>query len=143
MIGGMIWPLVDAATSIAPALTAGMPMRRMTGIVNVPVVTTLAMDEPEIIPVMPEARIAALAGAAAETPHQGERERQEVPPGPSLVEQGAEQDEQEHEADGDADRDAEDRFPRQPLVADQSVQAEPLVRDDVRHRLAEDRVHEK
>ena len=49
MIGGMIWPLVDAATSIAPALTAGMPIRRMTGIVNVPVVTTLAMEEPEII----------------------------------------------------------------------------------------------
>ena len=75
MIGGMIWPLVEAATSIAPALTAGMPMRRMTGMVNVPVVTTLAIDDPEIIPVMPEARIDGLGRTAAEAPDQGERER--------------------------------------------------------------------
>ena len=62
MIGGMSWPLVDAATSMAPAFTAGIPIRRMTGMVKVPVVTTLAIDEPEIMPVMPDARIAALAG---------------------------------------------------------------------------------
>ena len=62
MIGGMSWPLVEAATSMAPAFTAGMPIRRMTGIVKVPVVTTLAIEEPEIMPVMPDARIAALAG---------------------------------------------------------------------------------
>ena len=47
---------------MAPAFTAGMPIRRMTGIVKVPVVTTLAIEEPEIMPVMPDARIAALAG---------------------------------------------------------------------------------
>ena len=68
MIGGMSWPLVDAATSIAPALTAGMPILRITGIVNVPVVTTLAIDEPEIAPVIPEARIAALAGPPRNRP---------------------------------------------------------------------------
>ena len=62
MIGGMSWPLVEAATSIAPALIAGMPIFRITGIVKVPVVTTLAIDDPEIAPVMPDARIAALAG---------------------------------------------------------------------------------
>ena len=62
MIGGMIWPLVEAATSIAPALVPGKPVFFITGMVKVPVVTTLAMEEPEIEPVMPEARIAALAG---------------------------------------------------------------------------------
>ena len=62
MIGGMIWPFVDAATSIAPALVPGIPMLRMTGMVKVPVVTTLAIDEPDIMPVMPDARMAALAG---------------------------------------------------------------------------------
>ncbi len=62
MIGGIIWPLVDAATSMAPALIAGSPVRIITGMVKVPVVTTLAIDEPDIMPVIPEARIAALAG---------------------------------------------------------------------------------
>ena len=47
---------------MAPALMAGMPILRMTGIVKVPVVTTLAMDEPEIVPVMAEARMEAFAG---------------------------------------------------------------------------------
>ncbi len=58
----MIWPLTEAATSMAPALTAGMPILFITGMVNVPVVTTLAMEDPEIRPVMPDARIDALAG---------------------------------------------------------------------------------
>ena len=84
MIGGMIWPLVDAATSIAPALTAGMPMRRMTGMVNVPVVTTLAMDEPEIIPVMPEARIAALAGPPLKRPTRANESDRKYCPAPAL-----------------------------------------------------------
>ena len=44
MIGGMIWPLVEAATSIAPALIAGRPVRFITGMVKVPVVTTLAIE---------------------------------------------------------------------------------------------------
>ena len=34
----------------------------MIGIVKVPVVTVFAIDEPEIIPVIPDPRIAALAG---------------------------------------------------------------------------------
>ena len=62
IIGGISCPLVEAATSMAPALMAGMPILRMTGIVKVPVVTTLAMDEPEIVPVMAEARMEAFAG---------------------------------------------------------------------------------
>ena len=62
IIGGIIWPFTDAATSIAPALTAGNPVFFMIGIVNVPVVTTLAIEDPEIIPVNPEAIIEALAG---------------------------------------------------------------------------------
>ena len=60
--GGMICPLTDDATSTAPAFSALKPTRRIMGIVNVPVVTTLAMDEPEIRPVMPEATTAAFAG---------------------------------------------------------------------------------
>ena len=52
-------------------------------------------------------------------------------PAPALSSRGAEQHEQEHEADRDADGDAEDRFTGQPLVADQPVQAQPLVGHDI------------
>ncbi len=62
MTGGVIWPFTDDATSTAPAFSRLKPTRRISGIVKVPVVTTLAMDEPEISPVMAEATTAALAG---------------------------------------------------------------------------------
>ena len=84
MIGGMSWPLVEAATSMAPAFTAGMPMRRMTGMVKVPVVTTLAIDEPEIIPVMPDARIAALAGPPLKRPTIAKERARKYCPAPAL-----------------------------------------------------------
>ena len=95
MMGGMICPLVDAATSMAPALTAGMPMRRMTGMVNVPVVTTLAMDEPEIIPVMPEARIAALAGPPLKRPTRANDRPRKYCPAPALSSRAPNRNEQE------------------------------------------------
>ena len=62
MTGGMIWPLTEDATSTAPAFSREKPTRRIIGIVKVPVVTTLAIDEPEIRPVIAEATTAALAG---------------------------------------------------------------------------------
>ena len=62
MMGGVSWPLVDDATSTAPAFSAGKPTLRISGMVKVPVVTTLAMAEPETSPVMPEDTTAALAG---------------------------------------------------------------------------------
>ena len=68
MIGGVSWPLVDDATSTAPAFSGGKPTRFMSGIVNVPVVTTLAIDEPEMRPVMPEDTTAALAGPPRRCP---------------------------------------------------------------------------
>ena len=66
--GGMIWPLTEEATSTAPAFSAEKPVRFIIGMVKVPVVTTLAMDEPEIRPVMPEATTAALAGPPRKWP---------------------------------------------------------------------------
>ena len=51
MIGGMSCPLVDAATSMAPALWAGRPIFFINGMVKAPVVTVLAIDEPETVPV--------------------------------------------------------------------------------------------
>ena len=135
MIGGMIWPFVDAATSMAPALVAGRPVRIITGMVKVPVVTTLAIEEPEMAPVMPDARMAALAGPAAESSDHGEGEVEEILAGARLFEQGAEEDEQENEAHRDVDRDAEDGLAGQPVVADQARQRKAAVRDDVGHRL--------
>ncbi len=60
--GGMIWPLTEEATSTAPAFSLEKPTRFIMGMVKVPVVTTLAMDEPEMTPVSAEATTAALAG---------------------------------------------------------------------------------
>ena len=47
---------------MAPAFSLEKPVFFIIGIVNVPVVTVFAMDEPEIKPVIPDPSIAALAG---------------------------------------------------------------------------------
>ena len=47
MTGGVSCPLVEDATSTAPAFSALNPVRFISGIVNVPVVTTFAIEEPE------------------------------------------------------------------------------------------------
>ena len=60
--GGVSWPLVEEATSTAPAFSAGKPVRFISGMVKAPVVTTLAREEPEIRPVMAEETTDALAG---------------------------------------------------------------------------------
>ena len=62
MTGGVSTPLTDEATSTAPAFVGEKPTFFISGIVKVPVVTTLAMDDPEISPVVAEAMTAALAG---------------------------------------------------------------------------------
>ena len=69
MIGGVNCPFVEAATSTAPAFVPGKPTRFINGMVNVPVVTTLAIDEPEIIPLKPDATTAALAGPPRKCPN--------------------------------------------------------------------------
>ena len=84
MIGGINWPLVEAATSMAPALTADMPILRITGRLKTPVVTTLAMEEPEIAPVMPDARIAALAGPPRYLPTSAKDKSRKYLPAPAL-----------------------------------------------------------
>src|SRR3546814_19643934 len=60
--GGMIWPFTEEATSTAPAFSAFRPTRFIIGIVKVPVVTTLAIEEPEMRPVEAKAATAALDG---------------------------------------------------------------------------------
>ena len=68
MTGGITCPLTDAATSMAAAFSAGYPTRLIRGIVSGPVVTTLVMDEPEIMPVAADATTAALAGPPRKCP---------------------------------------------------------------------------
>ena len=47
MTGGVSCPLVLEATSTAPAFSAEKPVRFISGMVKVPVVTTFAIEEPE------------------------------------------------------------------------------------------------
>ena len=62
MIGGMICPPVEATDSTEPASSGLYPVFFIRGIVNTPVLDTLATAEPEIIPIRPEDITAALAG---------------------------------------------------------------------------------
>ena len=68
MIGGVNIPPVEATASTAPATCGLKPIRFIKGIVNVPVVTTFAAGEPEIIPIRAEERIAVFAGPPRKRP---------------------------------------------------------------------------
>jgi len=75
MIGGVSWPLVEEATSTAPAFSEENPTRFISGMVKVPVVTTLAIEEPEIRPVIAEDTTAALAGPPRKCPSKAKATR--------------------------------------------------------------------
>ena len=79
-----------------------------------PVVTTLATEEPEIMPVMPGRHHGGLGRPAAELAEQREGDLDEVVAGAGLLEQRAEQHEQEDEVGRDAERDAEHAFRGEP-----------------------------
>ena len=54
MIGGMIWPPVDATLSIAAACSGRNPVFFMVGMVALPVSTTFATAAPVTVPTNPE-----------------------------------------------------------------------------------------
>ena len=68
MIGGIIWPPVEAAASTPAANLGGKPTRFINGIVITPVVTVLATAEPEIEPIRPEPTTATMPGPPVKRP---------------------------------------------------------------------------
>ena len=62
MMGGMIWPALDAVASTPPAKAGENPRCLIIGIVMTPVATTLVTAPPDMVPNRPEARMAAWAG---------------------------------------------------------------------------------
>ena len=66
MIGGINCPPVEATASTAPATAGRYPPRRMSGILIVPVVRTLATAVPDIIPIKLLPTTAAFAGPPLE-----------------------------------------------------------------------------
>src|SRR5699024_10344484 len=66
--GGKSCPLDDAATSTPPAICGLKPVLFISGIVNVPVVTALATELPEIDPIIPDETTAAFAGPPLNEP---------------------------------------------------------------------------
>ena len=60
--GGMICPPIDDVASTPPANAGRKPKRFIKGIVNWPVVTTLATPEPLIVPISAEETTATFAG---------------------------------------------------------------------------------
>ena len=84
-----------------------------------------------------------LGRAAAIFADHREGEVQEITPGPGAVQKSAEQHEQEHEADRDINGNAEDRLAGKPVIADQPLQRDALMRDHIRHLLAEDGIDQE
>ena len=68
IIGGIIWPPVDATASMAPATLREYPPSRMRGIVITPVDATLDTALPEIEPKRPDATTAIFADPPRECP---------------------------------------------------------------------------
>ena len=68
MIGGVICPPDEAQASTAAANLARYPRFFINGMVNEPVVTTLATAEPDTVPMKPEATADALAGPPTRWP---------------------------------------------------------------------------
>ncbi len=109
--GGISWPLTDAAHSIAPAFTAGMPTRfinerdreRADG-------DHVGGRGTRDHAVEHAADDRGLGRPAAEIAQRAVRQRDEVATGAGAVEQGAEQHEQEDEGRRDLDRRAPDAF---------------------------------
>ncbi len=68
MMGGTICPPHEATASTAPANSRENPVRIIRGIVNVPVLTTLAIVEPETMPNIELATTDACAGPPRKRP---------------------------------------------------------------------------
>ena len=66
--GGVTWPPQEALASTAPAKRGEKPYFFIIGIVRAPVVTALAIAEPEIMPNMPEETTDTFAGPPAKRP---------------------------------------------------------------------------
>jgi hypothetical protein len=93
--------------------------------VKVPVVTTLAIEEPEISRCC-RRHHGGLGRAAAHVAEQRDRRLDEVVAGAGGLQQGAEQHEQEDEAGRHTERDAEHAFGGQPQVRHALASDAPL-----------------
>ena len=71
--GGMIWPPIEEVASTPPAKAARKPKRFISGMVNWPEATTLAMPEPEIVPISAEDSTQTCAGPPRQPPTRPER----------------------------------------------------------------------
>ena len=84
MTGGMSWPPVLAAASIAPAKNGRKPDLRIRGMVKVPVVTTFATALPDSDPMKALATAAVLAGPPRVRPATRSASPIRSPPPPAM-----------------------------------------------------------
>ena len=68
MMGGMIWPPVDATASMAAAASGLNPVRFIMGMVSQPSTMTLATADPEMVPNRLDDTTATLPGPPREPP---------------------------------------------------------------------------
>src|SRR3546814_16005305 len=80
----MIWPFTEEATSTAPAFSAGKPTRFISGMVKVPVITVLAIEDQAIRTVTADDTTAPFAGPPRRWPSSAKHRRLKQLPAPAL-----------------------------------------------------------
>ena len=100
-----------------PRLSDEKPTRFISGMVKVPVVTTLAIEDLEISPAVWSKRPPMTGRSAPHVPEQRKGDLDEIIARPRPVEQRPEQDEQEDKGGRNPDGDAEHALGGQPLLA--------------------------
>ena len=111
--------------------------------VNVPVVATLAMDDPGHHPGQARRQHRGLGRSAAEASEHGESHLYEVFRGARLIQQRAEQDEQEDEVGGNPQRHPPDAAVREIHVVHDEVEGDAGVCQKPRHHPADEAVKQK
>ena len=133
MTGGISWPLVEQATSTAPAFSGGeadlFHQRDGEGAGGDHVGDGRAGDQAG----QPGGDHGGLGRSAAQMAQPGKGGADKVVAGAGRFQQGAEEHEHEDHAGGNPQGDAEDPLGGQPVVGHALGQAGALVGDDVRH----------
>ena len=109
MIGGISWPPVDDADSTPAANFGSKPARFINGMVMTPVDAVLAIAEPEMVPVRPEATTATSPGPPTSLPAMARRHVDDEIAGARANQESAENDEQKHIGRRDPGNAAEQR----------------------------------
>ena len=144
MTGGMIWPPLEAAASIAAASSPRMPTRFMSGIVMLPDIYTLPMVLPETVPTRALDMTAMSGGPVRPAPKSARDSPDDEIHRADLLQHLSQNQEQRHVFETCADGEAHDSGIVQIEERDNPLEAEPPVpAEPDRKKLPEEEVQKK